>query len=281
MNRPMHHLNRVSQNCLHGLPPPDDLGRLWQANDDHPWCDYVPFTLVETLDDDFFTGYRETDRVSPQVVTAYRKMFEHIAFVGKREDGELVGYWLGPENRSPSDSPIVELDTEGQFHLQGRNLAEYLLACVNSEDDFIQLRKMLVGLGFSVKAETQAELLETLDVLQKDFGNPNRVSRRYQKGLEAPPPSPIRFDKYEFPAAGHILNKLGIDGLTAHSTQQVVIQRLGTPDKTGGGIKMAVLGYINPWIKYQRSDCQLRFEFNRDKEIKSVTLLEPDWEPGM
>ncbi len=43
------------------------------------------------------------------------------AFVGKRENGELLGYWLGPENHGASDSPIVELDTEGQFHLVGRS----------------------------------------------------------------------------------------------------------------------------------------------------------------
>jgi hypothetical protein len=277
----MHHLDDVSRNCLHGLPPPDDLRRLWQVNDDHLWLDYVPFRLVDKLADDFFTGYRETDGVSPQVVIAYQKMFEHIAFVGKREDGELVGYWLGPENRSPSDSPIVELDTEGQFDLLGRNLAEYLLACVNSEDDFIQLRKILVGSGFTITAETQTDLLQTLDGLQKDFGNPNRVSRRYQKGMEAPRPSNLRFGTYHFPDAGHILRQLGIDDLTANSTQKAVIQRLGTPDQTGGGIKIAALGYINPWIKYQRSDCQLRFEFDRDMSTMKVTLLEPDWEPGM
>jgi hypothetical protein len=277
----MNHLERVSKNCLHGHPLPDDLRLLWQANDDQPWLDYVPFLLAETLDDDFFAGYRETDGVSPQIVTAYQKMFAHIAFVGKRDDGELVGYWLGPENRSPSDSPIVELDTEGQFDLQGRNLAEYLLACADSDDDFTNLRRILVDLGFVITAKTQTELLETFDALQSDFGNPNRISWRYQKGLEAPPPTKLRFGNYDFPDANRILKEISITNLTANSTQNEVIQHLGTPDETGGGIKVAVLGYINPWIKYQRSDCQLRFEFDRDLRIKTVTLLEPDWEPGM
>jgi len=273
-------LKRVSQNCLRGHLPPDDLRKIWQANKEQPWNNFVAFTLVDALDDDFFEYYREDDRVPAQVATAYRRMFEHIAFVGKRDHGELFGYWLGPENRSPSDSPIVELDTEGQFSLLGRNLADYLLACTNSDDDFIHLRRVLTRLGLKVTAKTQTELFETF-TFEKDFGDPNKISWRYQKGLEAPPPSTICFGDYKFPDAAHILRKLGIDDLTATSTQKAVIQRLGNPDKTGGGTKIAVLGYINPWIKYQRSDCQLRFEFDGEMGIKTVTLLEPDWEPGM
>jgi hypothetical protein len=277
----MPRLDRVSRNCLRGQPPPDDLRRLWQASDDQPWSDLVPFALIESLDNDFFTGYREKDGVPPEVAAAYRKMFENIAFVGKREDGELVGYWLGPQNRKPSDSPIVELDTEGQFHLQGRNLAEYLLACVHSEDDFAKLRRIVVDLGFAVTARTQSELLESLDALQRDFGNTNRISWRYQKGLEAPPPSKLRLGSYDFPDAVRILSELGIKNITANSTITQVVQLLGAPDETGGDTKVPVLGYIDPWIKYKRPDCQLMFVFEKNKAVKTVTLLEPDWEPGM
>jgi len=277
----MLHLDRVSRNCLRGQRPPDDLRRLWQASEDRPWNDFVPFTLTEKLDNDFFTGYREKDGVSPEVDAAYRKMFEHIAFVGRRNDGELVGYWLGPENRTPSDSPIVELDTEGQFHLLGRNLAEYLLSCVFSENDFAQLRRILADLGLAVAAGTRSELLESFDALQREFGNPNRISWRYQKGLEPPPPSKLLFSNYTFPDAGSILSELGIEDITANSTRKQVIELLGSPDDTGGDTKVPVLGYVDPWIKYRRPDCQLRFAFEKDKAIKTVTLLEADWEPGM
>jgi hypothetical protein len=276
----MTRFKQVSRNCLRGQPLPDDLRRLWKANDTQPWNDIVPFTLVERLDNDFFTGYREKDGVSIEVVTAYRRMFEHIAFVGKREDGELVGYWLGPENRAASASPIVELDTEGQFHIRGRNLAEYLLACAFSEVDFAELRGVLADLGLAVTAETRSELFDSLDASNREFGNPNRISRRYQKGLDSPPPSKLRFGIYGFPVAAEVLREIGVENITVASTREQVIQLLGNPDESGGDNKVPVLGYIDPWIKYKRPDCQLRFAFEKGKGVKQVTLLEPDWEPG-
>jgi len=273
-------LEKVSRNCLRGQPPPDDLRRLWNANDTQPWNDIVPFALVENLENDFFIGYRENDGVATEVVTAYRKMFEHIAFVGKREDGELVGYWLGPENRAASDSPIVELDTEGQFQLLGRNLAEYLLASAFSEDAFVELRRVLTDLGLAVEAETQADLFDSIDGLKGEFGNPNRISWRYQKGLDAPLPSKLRFGNYGFPAAATVLREIGIENITAASTREQVIDLLGAPAEAGGDNKVPVLGYIDPWIKYMRPDCQIHFSFENGKGVKQVTLLEPDWEPG-
>jgi hypothetical protein len=274
-------LEHVSRNCLRGQPPPNDLQCLWKASDKQPWNEFVQFTLVEKLDNDFFTGYWEDDDVSPEVVLAYQKMFEHIAFVGKREDGELVGYWLGPENRAASDSPIVELDTEGQFHLIGRNLAEYLLACVFSDKDFARLRDVLADLGVRVAAKTQSELFKSFDTLNGDFGNPNRISWRYQKGLGVPAPSNLRFGTKSFPAALEILREIGVEKIVADSTKEQVIQILGTPGEAGGDTDSPVLGYIDLWIKYMRADCQLRISFEKGKGIKQVTLLEPDWEPGM
>lgn len=274
-------LDRVARDCLRGQTPPDDLRRFWKAHATKPWNDVVAFTLAEKVVGEFFRGYRVSDGVSPEVAKAYQRMFEHIAFVGSREDGELVGYWLGPENRAATDSPIVELDTEGQFHLRGRNLAEYLLACVHSEDDFQRLRQILAKLGFRVTVESHAKLLDSFDVLESDFGNPNRISWRYQKGQNAPPPSTLLFGTYEFPRAAEILHELGIDSITADSTKKQVIKLLGEPNESGGDKTVPVLGYIYPWIKYQRADCQLRFAFEKGKTVKVVTLIEPDWEPGM
>ena len=161
--------------------------------------------LIEKPTNDYFTGYREEDGVSGKVASAYRKIFEHIAFVGKREEGELVGYWLGPENRTAEDSPIVELDTEGQFHLRGRNLAEYLVACACSQHDFAQLRHVLDDLGLAVVAETQSNLFDSFDTLRGEFGNPNRISWRYQMGFDPPLPSTVRFGNYVFPSASKML----------------------------------------------------------------------------
>lgn len=88
------------------------------------------------------------------------------------------------------------------------------------------------------------------------------------------------FNRFEFPAAIEVLHRLGIDGLTAASTREDVIALLGEPTRTGGGQKHTAIGYIHPWIKYQRPDCQLRFEFHKSTGIRLVTVLPPDWEPG-
>jgi hypothetical protein len=274
-------LDRVSANCLRGESPPDDLRRLWKANRTKPWDDIVPFELVQELDDSFFAGYREKDGVPPAAVAAFNKMFGHIAFIGRREDGELVGYWLGPENRRPSESPIVELDTEGQFSLLGRNLAEYLLARAFSDDDYKQLRSLLADLGLKVKAKTQSDLFESFNDLDGEFGNPNRVCSRYQKGLGAPPRSKLRFGHYRFPAAEKILREIGILKITSKSKRDEVIRLLGKPRESGHGISDAALGYLPPWIKYYRDDCQLHISFDDDGTIMRVVVMEPDWEPGM
>jgi hypothetical protein len=273
-------LDRVSINCLRGEVPPEDLRRLWGGNRKKPWDRFVPFELVQRTDDEFFAGYTEVEGVSAGVAAAYRRMFTHIAFVGRREAGELVGYWLGTENRQVSDSPIVELNTEGQFHISGRNLAEYLLACASSDHDYGRLRSVLADLGLPVKAETQHKLLKSFDLLKRKFGNPNRISWRYQKRLEAPPPSRLRFGNYEFPAASTMLRKMGVANITTRSTRAQVTEILGAPTLTGGGEIRPLLGYIAPWIKYDRPDCQLRFEFSEDNTVRLVTMLEPDWEPG-
>ncbi len=92
---------------------PYDLLRLWTANTTRPWHRFVPFTLVDTLGGEFFTGYREADGVPADTATAYPRMFGHVAFVGTREGGELVGYWLGPDGRAAADSAAGEAEAAG------------------------------------------------------------------------------------------------------------------------------------------------------------------------
>jgi hypothetical protein len=272
----MRGLDRVSKICLRGQPLPDDLRKLWEANDTQPWSELVQFTRVDKLDGKFFVGYTKDDRVPPEVTAAYDKMFEHIAFIGKREDGELVGYWLGPEQRDVAASPVVELDTEGQFRIGGRNLGEYLLGCTFTDDDFTQLRRTLAGLGIKVKFKTQEKLFESFDELATEFGDLNSLCDRYQKGQDAPPSSALKFGNYRFPKAEKVLLDLGIEGITAKSTSEQVIQQVGEPDKTGGGIT-TVIGFVNPWIVYYRPDCQLRFEFGPNKHAVMVSLNDPNW----
>lgn len=64
----------------------------------------------------------------------------------------------------------------------------------------------------------------------------------------------------------------------AHRDEVVAI--LGPPDETGGGEKHPGLGFLRPWIKYNRNDAQLRFEFGRGNKVTAVPFLPRDWKPG-
>jgi hypothetical protein len=61
-------------------------------------------------------------------VTAINEVLATITFIAESDDGDMIGYWHGPE-RTPIDAaPIVKLDTEGQFDLmRGRALSEAML----------------------------------------------------------------------------------------------------------------------------------------------------------
>ncbi len=90
------------------------------------------------------------------------------------------------------------------------------------------------------------------------------------------------YGTFAFPEALARLTERGVTGLSAESTRDDVAAALGPPDAAGGGTTHPPLGYVWPWIVYQRPDCQLRFEFSRsDRRVRSVTVMEKDWKPGM
>jgi hypothetical protein len=89
------------------------------------------------------------------------------------------------------------------------------------------------------------------------------------------------FGNIKFPQAAATLERLGVDGIDSQSTKDDVLAQLGEPDEAGGGSGVAVGSIrIAPWVKYIRSDCQLRFEFGRSGRLVLISVLEPDWEPG-
>ena len=56
-----------------------------------------------------------------------------ITIVAESEDGDMIGYWHGPERTPIGDAPIVKFDTEGTFGLmQGRRLSEAMLGNTTS-----------------------------------------------------------------------------------------------------------------------------------------------------
>jgi len=88
------------------------------------------------------------------------------------------------------------------------------------------------------------------------------------------------FGTFHFPEAAEKLQQRGVVGLDDHSARVDIITHLGAPDKTGGDFTDTALGYIWPWIWYQRNDCQLRFEFDKQDRIRNITVSDPDWKPG-
>jgi hypothetical protein len=88
------------------------------------------------------------------------------------------------------------------------------------------------------------------------------------------------FGTFEFPEAAEKLHQRGVERIGESSTREQVISALGLPVKSGGDLKDSILGYIWPWIKYHREDCQLRFEFDNQGRIRNITILRRGWEPG-
>jgi hypothetical protein len=83
-----------------------------------------------------------------------------------------------------------------------------------------------------------------------------------------------------FPDALEALRRLGITEIAESSRRDDVIKLLGEPTLSGGGEKDPEYGYIWPWIKYHRTDCQLRFEFQKSRKLRMISILDPNWEPG-
>lgn len=77
------------------------------------------------------------------------------------------------------------------------------------------------------------------------------------------------------------LRRIGLSIVTRNSTRTEIAAMLGEPDELGGGRKEPTMGYIYPWIKYLRDDCQLRFEFAKGEALRMVSIMDRDWRPGM
>jgi hypothetical protein len=100
----------------------------------------------------------ERDRQNPDImanVAAINEVLAMITFVAESEDGDMVGYWHGPECTPIEAAPIVKYDTEGQFDLmQGRNVSEAMLGNYTFGDDerFADGKAWLAGCGIEMEA---------------------------------------------------------------------------------------------------------------------------------
>jgi hypothetical protein len=127
----------------------------------------------------------ENDRNNPDImanVAAIDEVFKFITFVAKSINGNLVGYWHGPENVPIIDAPIVRYDTEGQFSLlSGKNITEALIGdyVFDEDDEFIEFRNAFKQCGIQMESSNFDELhepkpLTSPDSLHNDIYNKNR-----------------------------------------------------------------------------------------------------------
>lgn len=88
------------------------------------------------------------------------------------------------------------------------------------------------------------------------------------------------FGNIKLSDAEEALRRIGLPEITQSSTRADIVQILGEPQAVGGDEKHAVFGYVWPWIKYYRTECQLRFEFQKSGALRRLSIMEADWEPG-
>ena len=123
---------------------------------------------------------RPAERENPDIranIEAMTYVNARIRWFAEHEDGMYLGYWLGEAGRSVADSPVVQLDNEGQYRLAGRTCAE-AFALVDDDDDptvrgWFATRGVIVPPADDCWARVQG------------FESPEAVHRRVYKEIRA------------------------------------------------------------------------------------------------
>ena len=164
-------IQRFEQEILQSQAVPPDLRALLNAagsaGDIDPLREALGFALlVPGRDYPLLTGsyLNDSDRQNPDImanVAVINDVLALITMVAESEDGDMIGYWHGPEGTPIGNAPIVKLDTEGMFSLmQGRNLSEAMLGNDTFDDAecFAAARAWLTGCGIPIDAMNWREL---------------------------------------------------------------------------------------------------------------------------
>ncbi len=106
----------------------------------------------------------DNDRKDPDTIAnvkAINAVFAYITFVVEHEDCAVIGYWHGPQSIDIKQSPIVKINTEGEFlFLEGTTLTEALIAecCFDDDESFLEKRGYFQSCGLKIKAMKYDEL---------------------------------------------------------------------------------------------------------------------------
>lgn len=160
-------IQRYEKEVLKGQVAPPDLRALLEAAAGDLLREALGFAfLVPGRDYPLLTGsyLNDSDRQNPDImanVAAINDVLALTTMVADSEDGDMIGYWHGPERTPIGDAPIVKFDTEGMFDLmQGRTLAEAMLGNYTFDDPerFADGRTWLAGCGIEIGANNWREL---------------------------------------------------------------------------------------------------------------------------
>lgn len=162
-------IQRYENEILKGQVAPPDLRALLavavSAGD--PLREALGFAfLVPGRDCPLLTGsyLNDSDRQNADImanVAAINDVLALITIAAESEDGDMIGYWHGPERTPIGNAPIVKFDTEGTFDLmQGRTLSEAMLGNSTFDDEarFAEARAWLAGCGIEIGAKNWREL---------------------------------------------------------------------------------------------------------------------------
>jgi len=169
---PEENVAKFGQFRLGGRPVPEDLRAMLMAywTDEpevgrlfHDWeLDFLDPYEATWLDDlaevdaDGPEPPRTADGLAGAAVDAgYAELARHIAFVGTWNNNSLFGYWLHPQEEFGEFPPVIEVDSEAEISILGRdcNLAEALTGTSAEGDDarFDRLAQMLRNAGVPVE----------------------------------------------------------------------------------------------------------------------------------
>jgi hypothetical protein len=81
-----------------------------------------------------------------------------------------------------------------------------------------------------------------------------------------------------FPVAVQVFRNSGIDPIDSAARKPDILRVFGPPDHAGGG-DHPKYGHIPDWIRYDRPDCVVRFEFDGDS-ISNVMFMPPGHPSG-
>jgi hypothetical protein len=130
----------------------------------------------------------DSDREDPDImsnVEAIEATNLLISWLGRDYEG-YIGLWQGPSNQPLLESPIVRLDTEGQYEIVATTIADYLLISA-AEDDFSSIQKTLFSVGFSPSASVEIiwESIEGMRESVNKYRHEIYNQQRLKRGLKA------------------------------------------------------------------------------------------------